>query len=168
MPKTRYSFYPWPSPVGLLILISSPLGLKRIIFASAMPDWYSQISLYADEDQRPLNSTIRSLRSYFFDKNDKGLRKLKLDISGTPFQMSVWKKLIEIPYGSIRTYAAIAKNIGHPDSARAVGNAIGRNPVPIIIPCHRVIKSDGSLGGFICDVKMKRILLEKEGILIRK
>lgn len=88
----------------------------------------------------------------------------KLEIKGTDFQQSVWQELIKIPYGETRTYKDIAEKINNPRATRAVGSAIGKNPFLIIIPCHRVIRSDGKMGGFAygLDVKEKLLYLEKK------
>ena len=87
---------------------------------------------------------------------------------GTAFQQKVWCEIDKIPNGEVVTYSQIAKNIGHPKSARAVANACGANPNPIVVPCHRVIRSDGELGGYSGPggIKQKRELLENEGISI--
>ena len=86
----------------------------------------------------------------------------KLDFRGTPFQKRVWSALVKIPYGQTRSYKEIARVIGHPKAFRAVGNANGRNSIPLIIPCHRVIESNGGLGGFGHGIKVKRWLLDFE------
>ena len=88
-----------------------------------------------------------------------------MKLIGTPFQIKVWKEIIKIPKGNTKTYKEIAKNIGHPNSARAVANACGRNPYPLIIPCHRVIRSDRGLGGYSGKggINKKQKLLQKEG-----
>jgi O-6-methylguanine DNA methyltransferase len=86
----------------------------------------------------------------------------KLDFKGRPFQKKVWSELIKIPYGQTRSYKEIAQAIGHSKAFRAVGNANGQNPLPLIIPCHRVIESDGGLGGFGHGLKVKRGLLDLE------
>ena len=85
---------------------------------------------------------------------------------GTEFQLKVWAYLRKIPYGTVKTYSEVAKAIGRPHAARAVANAIGKNPYAPKIPCHRVIRSDGSLGGYsgMGGLKTKRLLLKKEGI----
>tara|TARA_Y100000817_G_scaffold189822_1_gene148317 strand:- start:45 stop:317 length:273 start_codon:yes stop_codon:yes gene_type:complete len=85
---------------------------------------------------------------------------------GTKFQQKVWKYLLKIPFGSVKTYSQVAKAIGKPSAIRAVANAIGKNPDPPRIPCHRVIRSDGSLGGYSGKggVKKKKLLLKNEGI----
>jgi len=87
---------------------------------------------------------------------------------GTKFQLKVWKYLKKIPRGSVKTYSEVAKAIGMPLAVRAVANAIGKNPYPPKVPCHRVIRSDGSLGGYsgVGGIKTKKKLLKKEGIIV--
>jgi len=88
---------------------------------------------------------------------------VKLDLRGTtPFQRKVWRATCKIPYGQVRTYAWIADKLGDPNSARAVGNALGKNPIPIFIPCHRVVGAHGGLGGFSAGLSFKRWLLSLE------
>ena len=94
------------------------------------------------------------------------MKKKETDLKGTSFQLKVWDYLRKIPRGSTRTYSQVAKGIGKPLAIRAVANAIGKNPYPPKIPCHRVIRSDGSLGGYSGKggIKTKKMLLKKEGI----
>jgi AraC family transcriptional regulator, regulatory protein of adaptative response / methylated-DNA-[protein]-cysteine methyltransferase len=87
---------------------------------------------------------------------------LPLDIRGTAFQIQVWQELQKIPYGETRTYAEIAREIGTPNAVRAVGSACGANPVALVVPCHRVLRSDGSLGGYEWGLERKKKLLETE------
>ena len=87
---------------------------------------------------------------------------VRLDLHGTSFQLKVWDALRHVPYGKTATYQEIAKQIGMPNAVRAVANAIGANPVAIIIPCHRIIRSDGSLGGYHWGVELKKYLLKLE------
>ena len=96
------------------------------------------------------------------------MKKKKTDLKGTSFQLKVWGYLRKIPRGSVRTYSQVAKSIGNPLAVRAVANAIGKNPYAPRIPCHRVIRSDGSLGGYSGKggVKTKKMLLKKEGITV--
>ncbi len=100
---------------------------------------------------------------YYFDKKLKNF-EFPLAITGTSFQMKVWQGLRAIPYGETVSYQELAASIGCPKAARAVGNANHRNPVPIVIPCHRVIKADGSIGGFGAGIELKKglLALEKE------
>ena len=105
---------------------------------------------------------VRDQLNAYFSKKLKTF-DLKLALLGTPFQLKVWKCLAEIPYGELTTYSAIAKKIGNPKAVRAVGGANARNPLPIVLPCHRVIGSNGTLTGFGggLDVKEKLIALER-------
>ena len=88
---------------------------------------------------------------------------IPIEVLGTPFQKRVWESLVEIPYGKILTYGQVAARVGCPRGARAVGQAVGSNRIPIVIPCHRVIASQGKLGGFGCGLEVKRFLLDLEG-----
>ncbi len=91
--------------------------------------------------------------------------KTGIDVSeGTPFQISVWNKLLDIPYGETVTYKEIAESVGRPGASRAVGNAVGANPIPIVIPCHRVLASNG-LGGYSSGIDIKKDLLRVEGAI---
>ncbi|MBI5642147.1 MAG: methylated-DNA--[protein]-cysteine S-methyltransferase [Deltaproteobacteria bacterium] len=89
---------------------------------------------------------------------------LPLSPTGTEFEIKVWKALARIPWGEVRSYGQVASHIGRPKAARAVGNACGQNPIPIIIPCHRVLKGDGGIGGYTGGIGIKKFLLELEGI----
>ncbi len=112
------------------------------------------------KDDLKNRKAINQLKKYLEGK----LRRFncKLDFEGTPFQKKVWSALTKIPYGQTRSYRDVAKSIGHPKAFRAVGNANGQNPIPLIVPCHRVIESNGGLGGFGHGIKVKRRLLDFE------
>jgi len=105
----------------------------------------------------------RQLREYFAGRRQAF--ELELDLAGTPFQRSVWKALLTIPFGQTRTYGEIAKQVGRPSASRAVGAANGQNPVAIVAPCHRVIGSTGALTGFGGGLDVKEQLLRLEGSL---
>ncbi len=95
--------------------------------------------------------------------------KSHLNLShGTPFQQKVWRALIRIPKGQVRTYEDIARSIGNPRAVRAVANAIGANTIPVLVPCHRVIRKDGGIGGYRWGVAQKKKLLKSEGVCISK
>ncbi len=112
-------------------------------------------------DDRQLKSVINELLDYFND--NKVNFKSILDLSiGTIFQRKVWGQISKIPYGELRTYKWIAREIGNLNAVRAVGNAVGKNPVPPIIPCHRIIRTDGGLGGFSSGISLKKWLLKLE------
>ena len=144
------------SPVGQLLLVADDVALKMIRFESEPqspePDW--------KPGNRLLRAATTQLRSYFAGE----LRTFDLPLApdGTVFQREVWEALLEIPYGSTSSYSQIAHRINRPKAVRAVGAANGRNPLPIVIPCHRVIGRDGSLTGFGGGLKLKRILLDLE------
>ncbi len=113
-------------------------------------------------DANPLlASAVSQLREYFAGQRQRF--ELPLDPQGTDFQRKVWKALEEIPYGETRNYREIAEAVGTPRAVRAVGAANGRNPLPILVPCHRVIGADGKLVGYAGGLQVKRILLELEG-----
>lgn len=120
------------------------------------------LHLCQDDDERLLCDVVGQLDEYFL-----GARKVfdvKLDLSvGTPFQQTVWRALLDIPYGKTISYAQLAHNIGKPTAYRAVANANGKNPISLIVPCHRVIAADGGLGGYTGGLQIKRILLGIEG-----
>jgi len=92
--------------------------------------------------------------------------EVPLDVGGTPFQRDVWHALVDIPSGETTTYAEVARRVGRPYAVRAVASAIAANPVAVLVPCHRVIRSDGSLSGYRWGVERKRVLLEREGAAV--
>ncbi|HSW50976.1 MAG TPA: methylated-DNA--[protein]-cysteine S-methyltransferase [Bryobacteraceae bacterium] len=141
--------------VGItLTLEASSAGISRVSFGDG--GCLQGVS----KDNPFLDEAARQLEAYF-----AGSRKvfdLPLDLRGTAFQRSVWRELLGIPFGQTRTYAEVARAIGSPRAVRAVGAANGANPVPIIVPCHRVVASGGGLGGYGGGVQLKRRLLELE------
>ena len=146
------------SPIGPLLLAGDAAGLRLINFPSGsrarepQADWH--------EDRRPFGPAIEQLDAYFageltgFD--------LALAPDGTDFQLAVWQALREIPYGETRSYGELAKAVGRPKASRAVGAANGSNPLPIVVPCHRVIGSNGRLTGFGGGLETKAALLDLE------
>lgn len=110
------------------------------------------------------SSFFHELDAYFNGRLNKFKKEIKF-ITGTDFEHKVWLALKEIPYGETRSYKWIAEKVGSPKATRAIGQALKKNPLPIILPCHRVIASDGSIGGFSCGVEIKKWLLRHEGAL---
>ncbi|MCB0055459.1 MAG: methylated-DNA--[protein]-cysteine S-methyltransferase, partial [Caldilineaceae bacterium] len=138
-PRRRHMQY-LETPVGALQLVSD----GRQLVAIAFPGRHLQID--ADEHSDPaLNACTKQLGEYF--AGERRHFDLPLAASGTDFQRQVWSALARIPYGELRSYRDIARAIGRPAATRAVGAANGRNPLPIVVPCHRVVGSDGSLTG---------------------
>jgi methylated-DNA-[protein]-cysteine S-methyltransferase len=115
-------------------------------------------------DRTACRHVSAQLHEYF--ARERARFELELAPSGTPFQRAVWTALLSIPYGEVRTYGEIARQIGKPHAARAVGQANGANPIPIVIPCHRVIAGDRTIGGFSGGLGIKRHLLRLEGVAI--
>lgn len=97
--------------------------------------------------------------------NEALIDKLPLDLRGTTFQLAVWLELLKIPKGETLSYAQLAAKVGKPKAVRAIGSACGANPIPFLVPCHRILRSDGSLGGFAFGLTMKQQLLERENAL---
>lgn len=116
----------------------------------------------ADKNHAIALQAITELSEYFVGKRQQFTIPLKF--YGTPFQQEVWQALCQIPYGQTISYKALAENIGKPTAFRACANANGKNPISLIVPCHRVIASDGSLGGYTGGVAIKKTLLKLEGI----
>jgi O-6-methylguanine DNA methyltransferase len=162
------------SQVGPLFLAASARGLVALEFDKRLPgqqtirpnprDLRAESQKIRFEDSaNELSSYIRELEEYF-----AGTRRafdFPLDLRGTDFQVACWRALLAIPYGETRTYADIARAVGRPQGFRAVGMANNRNPVAIVVPCHRVIASDGTLCGYGGGLDIKRKLLELEGAL---
>lgn len=147
------------SPVGPLYLLSNGSQLLQIAFGAAEP------AAGAVERGDPvLRRAAAQLREYFAGR--RRTFELPLAPLGTDFQRAVWRALAEIPWGETRSYGDIARSIGRPRAVRAVGAANGRNPLPIVVPCHRVVGSDGALTGFAGGLTVKRQLLALEGSLI--
>jgi methylated-DNA-[protein]-cysteine S-methyltransferase len=148
-----------PSPVGHLFLAASSRGLVRLEF-EGREQKLSLDTTQLEESKRALSPYLQELNEYFAAKRREF--SLPLDLRGTDFQLACWHALLEIPYGETRSYRDIAQAIGHPHAYRAVGMSNNRNPVAVIVPCHRVIASSGSLCGYGGGLDIKRQLLDLE------
>lgn len=122
-------------------------------------------TITSDADGQLLSEACRQLQEYFAHERQEF--QLPLSMHGTPFQQSAWKAMLTIPYGQTISYAEEALRAGRPTALRAIGNANGRNPLAIIVPCHRVIASNGQLGGYSSGLDRKRFLLRLEGVACR-
>ncbi|MHB1862698.1 MAG: methylated-DNA--[protein]-cysteine S-methyltransferase [Gemmatimonadaceae bacterium] len=160
-------FLTMPSPVGVLTLAASAAGLVGVYFERHQhgPPPHEQSRWVPDRGQSNPESVVLArardqLNAYF----DGTLTRFDLPLAaeGTPFQRQVWDALRRIPFGSTMSYGALARALGRPTATRAVGAANGRNPISIVVPCHRVIGADGSLTGFGGGMERKRWLLEHE------
>lgn len=142
----------------------SPLGTIKISYEEKIKKIELVDEINEKSHDQPIFNTFKDqILEYLEGKRTSFDHLDLLDPEGTDFQKSVWQALLEIPYGKTSSYKEIAKTIGKPKATQAVGTAIGKNPFFIIIPCHRVIKTDGSLGGFAYGKEIKKTLLEIEG-----
>jgi methylated-DNA-[protein]-cysteine S-methyltransferase len=146
------------SPIGELLL----LGDDRALYGLYMQDGRKPVKIAPrwEKSAAPFAGVQAQLREYFAGKRVAFQTPLELD--GTPFERRVWHALTEIPYGETVSYGEIAKRVGQPSAARAVGLANGRNPIAVIVPCHRVIGANGTLTGYGGGLERKRLLLELE------
>ena len=146
------------SPAGRILMACDDRGLRAISFGdkvAAPPRW--------SRDPGKLFSVREQLTQYF--AGERRQFSLHVEPGGTPFQQQVWTALMQIPYGQVISYGELARRVGNPSASRAVGGANARNPIPIVIPCHRVINANGALGGYSSGPTIKRQLLALEGHL---
>lgn len=151
------------TPVGTLKLVASEKGLLAILWQDERPNRVKLPELKEDLNHAILVSLEEQLKKYF-----AGSLKhfsIPLDMQGTPFQQEVWKALLTIPYGETKSYSELAAQIKRPKASRAVGAANGRNPLSIVVPCHRVVGANGTLTGFAGGLEVKERLLKLEGNL---
>ena len=148
------------SPVGKLKLVASDEGLVAVLWQNDRPSRVRLGELVEDNQHPILLKAERQLREYFAGKRKEF--EIPLDMRGTTFQKNVWEALLAIPFGETRSYGQLAKQLGNPNATRAVGAANGRNPLSIIVPCHRVIGSTGKLTGFGGGIATKEHLLNLE------
>jgi methylated-DNA-[protein]-cysteine S-methyltransferase len=152
--------------IGTLRLAATPRGLARVAFslgaACEFHGWLARVLPGAEHCARlpALEDAERQLAEYFAGKRHEF--QLPLDLRGSDFQLAVWHALAAIPFGETRTYGEVARAVGRPGAARAVGAASGANPVAVIVPCHRVTAARGKIGGYGGGLRAKRILLGLE------
>ena len=145
--QINYSFA--ETPFGNIIVASTPKGVCHLAFAEDEKEALQQLQLqFPNAKFRQVVDTIQQNALFIFTQDWKDLSKIKLHLKGTPFQIKVWEALLKIPMGDVSTYSGIANTINNPNASRAVGTAIGDNPVAFLIPCHRVIRSTGDFGQY--------------------
>ncbi len=156
------------TPVGQLTLVASDAGLREVRLP--LPNRRARTSDGAApaDNHSVLQATRRQLDEYF--RGERTDFEIPTDAEGTPFQQEVWSALVAIPYGVTESYGELAERVGRPGAARAVGGANGRNPLPIVVPCHRVIGASGAMTGYAgpdeSGIAIKRWLLKHEGAVI--
>jgi methylated-DNA-[protein]-cysteine S-methyltransferase len=160
-PDMSLAYKTMESPVGKLKLVASNEGLVAVLWQNDRPSRMRVGELVEDDEHPILLKAERQLGEYFAGKRKEF--EVPLDMRGTSFQKNVWEALLAIPFGETRSYGQLAKQLGNPNATRAVGAANGRNPLSIIVPCHRVIGSTGKLTGFGGGLETKAHLLNLEG-----
>lgn len=145
------------TPIGRLCIVDTDSAVSAIHFEAEL-----FVPEFPQRETLTINSTKKQLAEYF--SGQRRVFDLPLTLSGTVFRMTVWGALLAIPYGETRSYGQIASAVGKSGSGRAVGGAVHNNPIGIVIPCHRVIGSDGSMTGFGGGLDVKQYLLKLEGI----
>ncbi|HET7744224.1 MAG TPA: methylated-DNA--[protein]-cysteine S-methyltransferase [Gaiellaceae bacterium] len=150
---TKWDVY--QSPLGPLTIAGGPRGVSSISF----PGRGRRLDA-SQRDPDALASTVAQLEEYF--AGERRVFDVALDLVGTDLQLAVWGQLLEIPYGTTISYSELARRVGRPDVVRAVGACVGQTPVPIVVPCHRVIGKNGSLTGYGGGLHRKQALLELE------
>lgn len=151
------------SPFGMLLLASTEKGICYMAFIEQQERALSALFAYfpTAQFQEQLNDKHRAALA-FFRQQDQPLPEIKLHLKGTDFQLKVWQHLLHIPFGKLITYRDLALAIGKPGASRAVGTAIGRNPVAFLVPCHRVVQASGALGGYRWGTDRKATLIDWE------
>ena len=155
------------SPMGSIWAAISKKGLIRLNLPCSEDKFLNELSTQINDEPEYRPSKLDTL-SLWLDDYFKGKRSKysgSFDLRGTDFQKKVWKTIYKIPYGKLTSYGLLAKAIKKPKASRAVGNAVGQNPITILIPCHRVVWNNGGIGGFGGGLNRKRFLLNVEGIL---
>ncbi len=152
------------SPLGPITVAATAQGLAGLWF-DGQAHHPGPLDAPVDAGQRFIAQAREELERYWHGGQRRGF-EVRLDALGTPFQQAVWRTLLDIPAGRTSTYAAVAAGAGSPRAVRAAGAAIGRNPLSIIVPCHRVLGGDGSLTGYAGGLQRKRALLRLEGAAV--
>ena len=158
-------FYGWfASPYGRLLASGTPRGICGLAFSDGIGDAAAMEDLFGRWPQAEFIKAPEKLQPWV-DAAITGKGEAKLLMIGSPLQINVWEALLRIPAGQVSTYSEIARVIGNPKASRAVGTAVGRNPVSWLIPCHRVLRKSGALGGYHWGLPVKRALLAREAAI---
>jgi AraC family transcriptional regulator of adaptative response/methylated-DNA-[protein]-cysteine methyltransferase len=158
----KYSFA--DSPFGTLLIASTPTGVCHMAFEDVFEVGLERLrSKFPNASMQRASDQMQQDALFIFQHDGSPPKAIKLHLSGTPFQVKVWEALLKIPMGSLATYGDIAAQIGAPAASRAVGTATGSNPIAFLIPCHRVIKKTGQIGGYMWGASRKQTMIAWEG-----
>jgi AraC family transcriptional regulator of adaptative response/methylated-DNA-[protein]-cysteine methyltransferase len=155
---------------GLVLLVADDQRIRRLRFGDDEAELWAELRGFFPNAMQRTDNQFRSRLQRVCEQIDRPDPEVsfRLDPSGTPFQRSVWRALMAIPFGATATYSEIASRIGRPTAMRAVANACGDNPIAVLVPCHRVVRSDGGLGGYRWGLERKRALLSREEASLAK
>lgn len=153
------------SPLGPLTAAVTARGLAGLWFDGQVH--HPGVLGVPERPDHPLLQRVAAVMDAYFDGRMPAADALPFDLQGTPFQQAVWRALLEVPAGRTSTYGRVAERIGRPTAVRAVGAAVGRNPVSVLVPCHRILGRDGTLTGYDGGLDRKRALLDLEGVAYR-
>jgi methylated-DNA-[protein]-cysteine S-methyltransferase len=153
------SQYALKTKIGTLYLVASENGLRSLLFYQQKIPMVTTLNSQS-KIEKHLKAAVAQVEQYLLGK--RKTFDLKLDLAGTKFQQQVWNELVKIPFGQTLSYKDVAEKINNPKAVRAVGTANGRNPICIVVPCHRVIAANGTLGGYVAGLKVKKQLLDLE------
>lgn len=167
MPTKSIVYTQLSTPLGAMFVASNAMGLCALQFGEGAESFlltylsqtYPDARIYRDDAAN--RDVVNQLEEYFAGR--RTVFDLKLSPAGTAFQQKVWRFLTTIPFGKTLSYGDVAAGVGNPGASRAVGGANGKNPIAVIVPCHRVIAADGTLGGYAGGLEYKRVLLNHEG-----
>lgn len=163
-----YGFH--PTPFGECLIAVTPRGICHLAFVAPVTREQAIARLEHDWPLAQLvpdqNATRGVAAKAFPAAGSSAIPSLALHVKGTNFQLKVWRALLDVPVGDVTTYGAIATQLGDPKASRAVGTAVGSNPVSYLIPCHRVIRASGELGGYAWGVERKKVMLRREALLV--
>jgi methylated-DNA-[protein]-cysteine S-methyltransferase len=161
VPPTLLTAVRHETPVGTLTVVASDRGVRAVLWPDDRPGRVPLVDVVELDGGHPVLDRARTELDEYFAGRRRGF-DVPLDLQGTPFQVQVWHALAHIPFGTTSTYLEQARRLGRPTGARAVGAAIGRNPVSVVLPCHRVVGTGGALTGFAGGLDAKRWLLAHE------
>lgn len=170
MKKPNYDirYCPADTPIGRIFVAASSLGLTDAVIRGKEDDFLLRLELKYSQSPRKdkafFSGFVKRLEAYFNGDN-VSFTDFPLDVRGTDFEIKVWSALKNVPYGAVISYAALALRAGFPNAARPAGSACGKNPLPIIIPCHRVLPASGKLGNYTGGADIKKALLRIEGVV---
>jgi AraC family transcriptional regulator of adaptative response/methylated-DNA-[protein]-cysteine methyltransferase len=157
----HYSFI--QSPFGEVLVASTHKGICLIWFAENRNEAIAALSKrFPDTSIEEKAEDLHQAILHFFQPDDSKWPKLHVQVQGSPFQLKVWKALLQIPFGQVTNYKNIADQIEQPNASRAVGTAIGKNPIAFLIPCHRVVQTNGQLGGYMWGINRKSAIIKWE------